>query len=212
MIDAGSTDATLPFLQQLQKPFYFLSENDKGIYDAMNKGILHSKGNWLYFLGSGDVLMNNSVLFEIFSTFSLPETCKLIAGKIIYEGDASPFIYSKKNKIKYPSWNFSMWIRNGLHHQGTFYKKELFLKVTYNLNYPTLSDYWFNLSLYKKNITCFIVNLLIAKCTSDGISKVKNKAIYKEEIQLKTSQSNLLFIPFFYCIVLMKKLIIRINE
>lgn len=203
IIDGGSTNETLEYLSKLEAPYFTKSEKDRGIYDAMNKGISLSKGEWLYFLGSGDLLFNEFVLTTIFD-HSINEISSIIAGKIIYEGHTKPFIYSKNKMIKNPYWSLLMWIRNGLHHQGTFYKKELFLDKAYNLEYETLSDYFLNLQFYKQNEKCKKMNLIISKCNSDGISKSGNWNVYKEEINLKMSLSSLLFYPIFYSIAFSK--------
>ena len=65
----------------------------------MNKGIILSKGDWLYFLGTGDVFYNGSVLEQVFVN-SFNENTNLIAGKTIYEGETKPFIYSKGKMVK----------------------------------------------------------------------------------------------------------------
>lgn len=169
----------------------------------MNKGIIRSKGEWLYFLGSGDILENKTVLENIF-TVPYADDISLISGNIIYEGETKPFIYSKNKKIKNPSWNLSMWIRNGLHHQGTFYKKVLFKEYKYSLKYPILADYWFNILLFKKNFKCILTKVLIAKCNSDGVSKTGDWLIYKEEFKLKIDLSSRLLMPFFYILIFMK--------
>lgn len=203
IIDGGSSQETQNYLQNLKHPFQFLSEKDSGIYEAMNKGISLSKAEWFYFLGSGDVLIDNFV-FETVVDIIENENSKIIAGKISYDGFSQPFIYSKNKLLKNPSWNFSMWIRNGLHHQGTFYKKELFENRFYSLKYKILSDYHFNLSLYLNKEKCKIINTVISKCNSDGISKSGNWSIYKEEINLKTSLSLSCFYPIFYTIAFIK--------
>ena len=191
------------YLQKLASPFQYISEKDSGIYDAMNKGIRLSKGHWIYFLGSGDVLNNETTLNAVFSNL-IPKNASFIAGKIMYEGNGKPFIYSKTQKIKTPSWSFSIWLRNSLHHQGTFYRKEVFLNDVYDLKYPVLSDYWLNLLLFKRKAKCFLTTLLIAKCSADGISKSGNWNTYKEEVALKINHSSVLFSPLFYTIVFVK--------
>jgi glycosyltransferase involved in cell wall biosynthesis len=203
IIDGDSNKETQDLLKSLEVPFFYQSEKDNGIYDAMNKGIYLSKGEWLYFLGAGDLLHNETVLSTIFEK-SIVDTSRIIAGKIIYEGATNPFVYSKKKRIKNPFWSFSMWIRNGLHHQGTFYKRELFSDIKYDLEFKTLSDYWFNLSLYKQKEPCKIIDVLIAKCNSDGISKSGNWIIYKEEANLKKTLTSTLFAPLFYIIAFSK--------
>lgn len=203
IIDGGSKQETLNYLKQMNNPFHWVSEADKGLYDAMNKGIDLAKGEWLYFLGSGDELENHDVLARIFSN-DLSEKYDVISGKVKYHGSNKPFIYSKTKDVKTPSWNFFMWIRNGLHHQGTCYKKELFNDINYSLEYPVFADYWFNLMLYKKNKSCHLVNYVIAKCPSDGVSKQGRRKNYKEEVQFKVALSSIVFFPFFFLVAALK--------
>ena len=205
IMDGGSSLETQNYLGNLEKPFYYQSRVDKGIYDAMNKGISLAKGEWLYFLGSGDVFFDDTVLSSIFEDkASISED--IIAGKVVYEGAISAFVYNAKKKVKEADWSRFMWIRNGLHHQSTFYKKELFDSLIYQLKYPVLADYWLNLYLYKKGFTCKIINNVVAKCNSDGVSKSGDWSIYQEEIQLKIDLSSLTFKPFCYTIAKIKYL------
>ena len=85
IIDGNSSEQTQEYLKTQLPPFYFLSEKDDGIYDAMNKGILKSKGEWLFFLGSGDVFSNDAVLANVFS--SINKGHSLVSGKINYSGN-----------------------------------------------------------------------------------------------------------------------------
>nr|WP_081816958.1 glycosyltransferase [Polaribacter sp. Hel_I_88] len=203
IVDGGSAIETQDYLNTLEKPFFYQSRVDKGIYDAMNKGISLAKGEWLYFLGTGDFFNNETVLQEV-SKYLSNNTYSIISGSIVYQGNKKPFVYSKSKMTKTPFWSFSMWIRNGLHHQGTFYKKVLFKDIKYPLKYKILSDYWLNLYLYKSTISCKIINTIIANCNSDGVSKAGSWKIYKEEIDLKTDLSSVLFSPFFYSIAYIK--------
>ena len=61
IIDGGSSLETQNYLNLLEKPFFYQSRLDKGVYDAMNNGVELAKGKWLYFLGSGDVLHNKNI-------------------------------------------------------------------------------------------------------------------------------------------------------
>lgn len=203
VIDGGSSIETQNYLNDLEKPFFYQSRVDKGIYDAMNRGISLAKGDWLYFLGAGDILYNKNVFEDIFKSVSKKKE-SIIAGKIIYSGPTKPFIYSKHKMIKNIHWSKRMWLANGLHHQGTFYARALFKNRDYNLNYKTLADYHFNLKLFKDNIRCNILNLIIAECNSDGVSKTGDWEIYKEEVNLKTIESSPFLKPFFYIIAFTK--------
>ena len=67
IIDGGSTDSSLEIIKQYQNQIdYWVSEPDKGVFHAMNKGIEQSSGEYLLMLNSGDCLANNKVLEKVF--------------------------------------------------------------------------------------------------------------------------------------------------
>jgi len=198
IIDGDSTDGTKDFLQTLQAPFFWKSEKDTGIYNAMNKGVSFAKGDWLYFLGADDQLVKPSTLQEIFD-LNIPKNTMLLFGKVIID--------PKKNRIKSPSWNFSMWIRNGVHHQGTFYKKELFIHHSYDETYQILADYNLNLQLYQERKKYFLIDTTVAICSKEGISSQIKWKMYQEEQQLKTAKTAFILAPVFQLLIICKYLI-----
>lgn len=210
VIDANSTDGTLEYLQTLNAPYYWVSELDEGIYDAMNKGISMANGEWLYFLGSDDLLYNNLTLESIFG-HKISSGISLIIGKVQYDYVIEDSILIKKNNgVFIPSWSNNIWIKNTLHHQGVFYRRQLFEFQTYNTDYNVLSDYDFNLKLFKNKVNAKMVNEIMAISKTQGISKNYNWQLYKEEIDFKTKQSALIFKPLFYLLGVGKYLIKKI--
>jgi len=68
IIDGGSTDGSVEIIKlYADKITYWVSEPDKGIYNGMNKGIMVAKGEYCQFLNSGDWLVNENVLKEVFA-------------------------------------------------------------------------------------------------------------------------------------------------
>ena len=189
----------------MQNPFHVVSEKDKGIYDAMNKGISLSKGKWLYFLGGDDVLKDKNVLEEVAK--ELHPSFDIVSGKIRYQFTESDSRQLKKNNgIFSSSWSRKIWIKNTIHHQATFYKRGLFLKNQFNTDYKVLADYEFNLQLFKNKKKAKMIPEIIALCSTKGISKNYNWSLYKEEIRFKTKASSKLLWILFFKIALLKYL------
>ena len=200
VIDNASSDGTPAYLQSLKEPFYWRSAPDKGVYDAMNKGITLARGEWLYFLGADDMLFDTTILANIFSK-PIATDIKMIIGKIKYNIKKNDVVYTNnKNGIVSSSWSKKLWIKNSLHHQGVFYKKELFLQRNFSLQYKILADYALNLQLYKMKVKVKAVDNIIALCSTGGLSKNYNWALYKEEIKLKTTESSIVLKPLFMMI------------
>ena len=79
IIDGGSSDKTLSIIKKYKKYIkYWISEPDKGIYDAMNKGIKIAKGDYINFLNAGDFYYENNVLSYLFD--NLDKSVDLLYG------------------------------------------------------------------------------------------------------------------------------------
>ena len=88
MKDGVSNDDTIIIASSYQDSrIRIYSEPDKGIYDAMNKGIDKAQGEWLYFLGSDDWLLNNCVLEEIFFTSKYSVSHLAVINTILFPSD-----------------------------------------------------------------------------------------------------------------------------
>lgn len=170
----------------------------------MNKGLNLVKGEWIYFLGSDDTFFNNKTLETVSN--QLKKGLDLVFGNVYYkiEDNNYPFIYSKNKKEKKANWNWKIWLHNPVHHQATFYNKNIFSQNKFNIKYKILADYALNISLYKQQLNYTVLYMTIAKCSSAGVSKRGNWHIYKEEIQLKTNLSSILYFPFFFLLSFIK--------
>ena len=169
----------------------------------MNKGISLSRGKWLYFLGSDDSLKDDTTLENI--AIELQSNFDVVSGKIQYLFTNSDSRQIKKsNGIFSSKWSKKLWIKSTVHHQATFYRRELFKESQYNTDYKILADYEFNLRLFKKKKRVKIIPNIIALCGTQGISKNYNWSLYKEEIKFKTKLSSKLLWPLFFKIALLK--------
>jgi glycosyltransferase involved in cell wall biosynthesis len=121
VIDGGSTDGTLEIIEKYQdKISYWISEPDKGIYDAMNKGIHAAKGEWFNFLNAGDSFVNENILNDIFTTDTMDAT--LIYGDI-------KVLTEKGHSYNHPASTLvdDKSIRKGMSvcHQAIFYSSKI---------------------------------------------------------------------------------------
>ncbi|WP_366184520.1 glycosyltransferase family 2 protein [Flavobacterium ovatum] len=169
IIDGGSTDDSLSTLNKYDKYInYWVSEKDKGIYDAMNKAIQIAKGKYLNFMNSGDFFYTNTILEEIKSNFSNNVG-------VLY-GDAMFFCDEWDDKlIKMPSTlTFTHFLTDGLCHQASFIKRDLFFKhFFYSLEYKIVSDWgFFVYVLCKKNESYQHLEKIICYYDYSGISSV----------------------------------------
>lgn len=204
IIDGQSTDGTIDFLKTLNTPYFWKSEPDNGIYDAMNKGIDVARGEWLYFLGCDDLLYDKNTLETVFHQ-KIDDHSSLLIGKVKYDFGPKDSLLIKKNKGTFqPSWSKKIWFKNTVHHQGVFYKRDLFRTQKYSLDYKILSDYDFNLKLFKRKINALIISQVIAISKTQGVSKNYNWKLYTEEINLKTKQSSIILKPLFYVLAVGK--------
>jgi glycosyltransferase involved in cell wall biosynthesis len=134
IIDGGSTDGSVEVIQNhADRIDYWVSEPDKGIYNAMNKGILKANGEYLQFLNSGDWLYSDTILEEVFALNRTED--------ILYGDDA--LFYNDQNIAfkTYPSTLTGYLFYVGtISHQATFHKATLFDK-RYNENYKIAADW-----------------------------------------------------------------------
>lgn len=84
IVDGASTDGTLELLEEYGARIdHWVSESDKGIYDAMNKGVSMAKGKWVIFMNAGDCFADNHVLENV---FSVPRQVDVIYGDVVKGG------------------------------------------------------------------------------------------------------------------------------
>lgn len=162
VMDGASTDGTANVVKSFNdKRIKFYSESDKGIYDAMNKGIRRSQGEWLYFLGSDDWLYDKDVLACFFRDNDFSQY------DVVY-GDVNAPHLNERNQGE---WSLDSLMYNRCH-QAIFYKKYLFAKFGYyNLKYKVWADFDFNLKWFLNVKTkSSYVSKSISFFSADGIS------------------------------------------
>ena len=177
VIDGGSTDGSAAYIESQSNTIdYWVSEPDKGIYNAMNKGITEATGEYLLFLNSGDHLFDTNVLME--SQHYLV-TNDLICFNMLVLSEDLKMITTKPNVLR-----FSDLYLGTLPHQATFINKELFKTVgMYDESIEIVSDWkFFILALFKYHCSYKKIDVTLSIFHFDGISAdVKNKEKMRKE-------------------------------
>ena len=168
IIDGGSTDGTTGVIKKNTLKLSFLeSEPDKGIYYAMNKGINHSTGNWIYFLGADDMLLPD------FSEMlhRLKDDTTIYYGRVLYKGNKTVGALSAYQHAK-----------NNIYHQAIIYPSRVFKKYRYSLKYPITADHLLNMQCW--NDPAFklqFVDLTIADFNHTGISSTQTDVAFQAD-------------------------------
>jgi len=178
VIDAVSTDDTLDIIASFDdERIRIYSEPDSGIYDAMNKGIVLSKGEWLYFLGSDDKFYDSLVLKDI-AERTHSKTLDVIYGNVmmipsnkLYDGEFTP---EKMHQTT-------------LCHQAIFYNRKVFNYFGYyNTKYKVLADHDLNIKwFFSQKIKFQYIERVIAFYNEEGFSSHYKDTIFYNELPEK---------------------------
>lgn len=177
VIDGGSTDGSAAYIEsQIEHIDYWVSEPDKGIYNAMNKGVAKATGEYLLFLNSGDCFFGNGVLQE---NYGLIEDQELIYFNCQLIGENFSKIVLYPDELQFSHLFFA-----SLPHQATFIKKELFEKVgLYDENLKIASDWKFMImALFIHECSYKHVNETLSTFYLDGISNQVDYSVERYQV------------------------------
>jgi len=202
IVDGLSTDGTLDIIAGYSRKdnrIRLLSEQDKGIYDAMNKGIDLAKGDWLYFLGSDDRLYSSDVLASVLGD-PANQAFDVLYGNVfgtvfngIYDGEFTA------EKI----------LDRNICHQAIFFRKEVFARTgKYDLRFRGYADWdhnfrWFLPGSFRKKY----LDLVMAEYAEGGFSNTSEDAVFKRYRVLHYLRSGKSRIPVRRRLSLVKSLL-----
>jgi glycosyltransferase involved in cell wall biosynthesis len=172
VIDGGSTDGTQQLLKKYEDSIdYWVIEPDEGVYDALNKGVTLARGEWLYFIGADDYLVDHDVLQRVFSK----EPSGLLLYGNVYFGFYGNVYSGKFSRFKLVTRNIC--------HQSIFYNKRVFeFFGCFDKRYRVLADWIFNLEcFFDKRVKPHYIDTIIAYYYGRGFSKSNTDAKFKNE-------------------------------
>jgi glycosyltransferase involved in cell wall biosynthesis len=175
IIDSLSRDNTIQIAKenaQKDRRIRFISESDKGVYDAMNKAIGMAEAEWVYFLGSDDYFHNNGVLQSVFGGDTIIQA-DFLYGNVI--GSSYKGVYDGE-------FNKEKLLRRNISHQAIFFKKDLFdLVGNFNIRYKAYADWDLNIRCFSnEKVRIRYQDLVIAEFGAGGISSRHDIAFLRE--------------------------------
>jgi len=188
IIDGGSTDGTLDILEEYKDQIKVISEPDKGISDAFNKGIKYSRGRFICFLNSDD-WFEADILNKI-AKYALDDI-DILYGKLnLWYGDK--YLYSQE--ANHTRLKFGM----SLNHPSTFILKKVYANLLYNLNYKYAMDYDLLLKAYLYKHTFHYLDFSVANMSVEGVSNKYWFRTLKEVYHIKNKELNNKFMNLLY--------------
>lgn len=207
IIDGLSKDNTVSIIKKFEKlflnkniPFIWVSEKDRGIYDAWNKGLNLVNSNWVSFLGSDDIYYPDA-LENYSNEIDKQKNINYICSKVEYVDEKRNVLKILKNP-----YNKNQMIRYmNIAHVGSFHHKKLFETFgNFDINYKIVGDYEFFMRC-NENINAGYLNKITAQMLNSGVSNVNFLRPLNEvlSIQLKYKKISIfqIYFEYFFAIV-----------
>lgn len=177
IIDGASTDGSvevmLEYKRRSTRKVVSISEPDRGIYNAMNKGIGLATGEWLLFLNSGDELYDNSILYTTWT--STYEEDIVYGNVVVSDEEGAQMFVSFDSELQ-----FSQLFFESIAHNCSFIKKKLFNNMMYNEQNDIVSDWEFFIRQALLGAKYRHIDKTIAIFYSGGISSRNRQQVLAE--------------------------------
>jgi len=172
IIDGGSTDGTVDVLKKnANKINFWLSEPDRGIYDAFNKALLHSSGDWIYFIGCDDILWNQNVLEHVVPYLRQAESdnVKLVYGNVAVVDKFGSLLFSMGELWDKAKINLNNYM--AIPHQGLFHHYSWFQEYGYyDPSFRVSGDYELVLRGYPHEDAIYALDVTVSGMALGGVS------------------------------------------
>lgn len=187
IVDGGSTDNTLDVVHKYQERISkVISEPDKGLYDAMNKGIRMATGDYLCFLNAGDELHENETLQKIVYTLKGKELPDVIYGETAIVDEEGHFLHMRRlstpEHLHWKSFKEGMLVC----HQAFLTRRELALANPYDLRYRFSADFDWCIRIMKQSKNLHNTHLTLIDYLNEGMTTQNHKASLKERFRIMT--------------------------
>ena len=218
IIDGASTDGSIDVINDYEAANYSstnpikivcVSEKDNGIYDAMNKGVAKSSGEYLLFLNGGDALASPTAIEDVFPNL---EDTDFVIGRSYFSNEgkrcgASPLLSEKDMSM------YCMYL-HGINHQSAFIRRNLLIDTPYDTSVKISADWLFFLqTIVLQSATVKFVDLFFSDFDLTGISS-NNEAVLKEREEVlkkalpeRIAKDYIQIVPHYYEVIRMQWLL-----
>ncbi len=197
VIDGKSTDRTLEIAQQIKEKnsnktnleIQIYSEQDSGIYDAMNKGIEIASGEWILFMNAGDSFYSNDVISKLFLGKDYTGVDAVYGDTVRVRGEKETFVKARDLSD----------IKSGFPlpfcHQAVFVRSTVLKEEKFDLRYKQASDYNFFCKFYLNGKVAVYEPVTVCYYLMGGLSEtntilhLKEKIAIREELELEKYSS-----------------------
>ncbi|GHT63960.1 glycosyl transferase [Bacteroidia bacterium] len=184
VIDGGSTDGTLDIIKKYEDRLsYWISEPDKGIYDAMNKGIDRASGDWINFMNAGDLFYSNTIIQELVDMHYFDDNEAIIYGnRLVNKNGLLEAAISDLKPIKH---------RMDIFHQSCFVPVDLHKNFPFDISYKIAGDYDFFYRMINNHVKFIKTDLDICIFLLGGVSFRDGNQLVREVLTvIKVNNSN----------------------
>lgn len=193
VIDGGSTDQSLTIISKYQEQIdNWLSEKDRGIYDAMNKGINLAKGEWIIFVNADDYLLDSQTLAACEATLKeCDASVSMVYGSInLITNDGQVL---QKVGGNWESTRFEMTYKMAIPHPGLFVRTEAIQKWGgFDTGFRIAGDYELCIRLLQRTTARFLENIVVSNMRVEGVSSNSRNAILSiKECELAREKNGL---------------------
>lgn len=206
IIDGGSSDGTIDIIKKYEDYIdYWVSEQDKGIYDAMNKGITAASDGYLWFINAGDLIYDSNTVTNIFK----------VGRSDIYYGKTAlinnqQLVIATLSVPKHLTWKI-MYQGMVISHQSIIIHKKI--ADFYNLEYKYVSDHDWIINALKKTVSIQYVDIVFSRYLLDGFSQVNFIGCWSDRFQIIKKHYKKKYLYINYCLYtkeVIKKIIKKI--
>ena len=171
VIDGGSKDGTVDLIKVNRKKIaYWITEPDRGIYNALNKGVAKAQGEWICFLGADDYFWDTNVLERLAGQLAdIPNNIHVAYGQIMMVDAGGASLYPQGEPWENIKGRFRQIMC--IPHQGVMHRRSLFGQHgRFDESFRIAGDYELLLRELKTGDAIFIPNLLITAQRQGGMS------------------------------------------